>query len=229
MIAFVPPDHPERLEGPLVFLAGPIQGALDWQKEASSIISPHFHVASPRTSAWETGLITYEQQVDWETRYLMLASKRGGILFWLAKEAVHDCNRAYAQTTRFELGEWIAKYALGDRKIILSVGIEEGFTGAKYIRRRLSQDCPQLTIHSDLKSTCDAIVDEVDKRKNGTNKRCASCGISIPEGEVCKNTKACTNRRSKKLPPLSPQAKAARAPRPPEELMDALQDRIHDL
>lgn len=157
MIVFTPPERPVLL-GPLVFLAGPIQGAADWQARAIELLVSHVNVASPRTNRWEVGGITYEEQVDWETEHLNWAADSGGaILFWLAKENVHYCTRAYAQTTRFELGEWSAKYRLR-QNFILAIGIEEGFTNAKYLRRRLAQDCPWLTIHSNLESTCQAAL-----------------------------------------------------------------------
>ena len=104
-IVIEPPNYPE-ISGPLVFLAGPIQGAL-WQPEAITLIqkaAPKLHIASPRRN-YLPGEFVYEAQVDWETNFLRKASKIGAILFWLAKEAYHQCDRCYAQTTRFELGE----------------------------------------------------------------------------------------------------------------------------
>lgn len=120
-------DAPERptVEGPLIFLAGPIQGAPLWQTEAISMIrtySTTVHIASPRRRKLERLIKPtasfaarftesfvgemYIEQVDWETRYLNRAAENGCILFWLAKEENHICTRAYAQTSRFELAEW---------------------------------------------------------------------------------------------------------------------------
>lgn len=150
----LPPDI-VPCTGPIVFIAGPIQGAKDWQGEAISVFqfqaSKSITVASPRR-AYLPGEFIYELQVDWETHYLREAAKNGVILFWLEKEAEHTCDRAFAQTSRFEIGEWKAKYEI--HKIRLVVGMEEGFTNASYIRRRLSQDCSGITIHSTLIETC---------------------------------------------------------------------------
>lgn len=46
----LPPEIIE-LQGPTIFLAGPIQGALDWQTSATKIIqelSPKANIANPR-------------------------------------------------------------------------------------------------------------------------------------------------------------------------------------
>jgi hypothetical protein len=149
----LPPNYLE-VEGPMIFLAGPIQGAYKWQDEAIKIIqssAPELHIASPRRDYLDEGFL-YEQQVDWETHYLRRAAKEGAVMFWLAKEFEHDCERAYAQTSRFELGEWKVKHELEGVKLV--VGIEEGFTNARYIRRRMSQDCLDVPICGSLEETC---------------------------------------------------------------------------
>ena len=141
--------------GPLIFLAGPIQGAVPWQEEAIihiNSLANSIHIASPRSLHTDSKSWSYETQVDWETHYLNQAAQRGVVLFWLAKEHRHICTRAYAQTSRFELAEWKEKHRRGEAKLV--VGIEPGFSGERYIKRRLSQDCPGITIHDTLKDTC---------------------------------------------------------------------------
>jgi hypothetical protein len=139
MSLFLPPDptDPFKVTGPVVFLAGPIQGAPDWQPRATEMFAsaPEIHIANPKRVTrfeGEFGAVQYAEQVDWETRWLQRAAREGVILFWLAKEQDQSCERAYAQTTRFELGEW--SIARGAR---VAIGIEPGFTGEKYIRHRL--------------------------------------------------------------------------------------------
>lgn len=153
------PPHILSVEGPVVFLAGPIQGAPDWQKQAIHYFkeqAPTIHIASPRRDYLD-GEFIYAKQVDWETHFLNRAALNGVVLFYLAKEAEHVPGRAYAQTTRFELGEWKAKNQLLQSKLV--VGIEDGFTNAKYIKRRLSQDCPSVPICSSLLETCQAAIE----------------------------------------------------------------------
>ena len=172
-------DAPERhdITGPLIFLAGPIQGAPLWQEEAISMIrtySDTVHIASPcrrtlkrltKPAASLAAQLTetfagrkYTKQVDWETCYLNRAAENGCILFWLAKETNHICTRAYAQTSRFELGEWKERYRQNP-KINLVIGIEHGFSGERYIRHRLDQDLPHLLIFDNLWKICQAAVE----------------------------------------------------------------------
>lgn len=157
-------EAPQIVEvvGPLIFLAGPIQGTPPWQDEAVTIIhnlNAEIHIASPRRHGVSTGEFSvdaYNEQVDWETRYLNQAAQNGVVLFWLAKETVHLPQRAYAQTSRFELAEWKEKHRQCGSALVL--GIENGFTGNRYIRRRFTQDCPDIPIADSLKATCEAAV-----------------------------------------------------------------------
>jgi hypothetical protein len=154
----LPPQIQEDIPGQVIFLAGPIQGAPDWQGEAIRILGARasdIFIASPRRKYLD-GDFDYGKQVDWETYYLRRASVRGVILFWLAKEAVHDCGRAYAQTTRFELAEWKVRHERDGVKV--AVGIEEGFPGAKYVRKRLAQDCPKIPLCDSLEGVCSAAI-----------------------------------------------------------------------
>ena len=77
------------LNGPLVFLAGPIQGAPDWQADALRWFqaqAQELAVASPRR-AYPPGAFDYAAQVDWETYHLRRAAQCGVILFWLVRSS----------------------------------------------------------------------------------------------------------------------------------------------
>jgi len=147
------------VRGKVVFLAGPIQGAPDWQAEAIEIIhemDSGLVVASPRKE-YEPDTFVYDRQVDWETHYLNRAAKLGAIIFWLANQVEETPGRSYAQTSRFELGEWKQRHQQDGTNLV--VGIEEGFGNARYIRRRLSQDCPDVSLHDSLYDTCEVTID----------------------------------------------------------------------
>lgn len=158
---------PERadLQGPVIFLAGPTQGPASWHPDAMRILrslDPEVHLASPKRPLnpdkdFSTDM--YNEQVDWETHFLRRAGREGVVLFWLAREKQeeHRCDRAYAQTTRFELGEWKERHARDGVPMV--VGIEEGFTGGRYVRRRFSQDCPGVKICDSLEETCRAAIE----------------------------------------------------------------------
>lgn len=152
-LVITPPHYPE-FAGPIVFLAGPIQGAPDWQADAIHLLrglAPGLHIATPRRVYLPSEFV-YDAQVDWESHHLRRAGADGVILFWLAAEAVHNCGRAYAQTTRFELAEWKVRHERDGAKLV--VGIDPPFTGARYLRRRLAQDCPRVPIAETLDETC---------------------------------------------------------------------------
>ncbi|HIH24857.1 TPA: hypothetical protein HA251_07530 [Candidatus Woesearchaeota archaeon] len=167
----IPPAYDESLQGPLIFLVGPIQGARRWQDDAIGIIhriAPEFNIANPRRpdASYSHGDFSdelYNEQVDWETRHLRRAGQHGGVLVWCAAESHHLCERAYAQTSRFEIGEWKERTMRDGNVMVL--GIEDGFTGAKYYRRRFSQDCPNVPLCDNLENACERIVDEIRMRQ----------------------------------------------------------------
>src|SRR5215470_516294 len=151
-LVIFPPEYP-AIDGSLVFLAGPIQGARDWQAEAVRLLGTHaadLHVANPRRE-YPPGTFEYAAQVDWETHHLRRAAERGVILFWLAGEAEVVPGRCYAQTSRFELAEWKVRHERDGVKLV--VGIEGGFSGARYVRHRFGQDCPGVPLCDSLEET----------------------------------------------------------------------------
>lgn len=170
-----PPQEPKTL-GLVTFLAGPIQGAKHWQNEAIRLLSveikvPAWIIASPRRSddTWQND---YDGQVEWETRWLAMAGRTGVILFWLAKEDQHRCDRAYAQTTRFELGEWFGRFDTSSDGVNLVIGIEEGYTGARYVRKRIGDWVRRFNrmhdytidfpIYDTLEATCAATIKKLE-------------------------------------------------------------------
>jgi len=152
-LVILPPDYP-AVAGSLVFLAGPIQGAPDWQADAVRLLGEFasaLHVANPRR-VYLPGQFEYAAQVDWETHHLRLAASRGVILFWLAREIAPTPGRAYAQTSRFELAEWKMRHERDGARLV--VGIEQGFSGERYVRRRFAQDCPGVPLCESLEEVC---------------------------------------------------------------------------
>lgn len=161
MKILIPPKY-EKITGPLIFLAGPIQGAPDWQKEAIEILknlTPDIHIASPRRSIESRGQFPekdYHEQVEWEHHYLDYAAKNGVILFWLAKEAENISGRAYAQTTRFELGEAVARHYIKGIKVV--VGIEKGFSNERYLRKTIAAKAQDIPLLDNLADTCKTAI-----------------------------------------------------------------------
>lgn len=159
----IAPDHVDNLDGPLIYLNGPIRGSADWQQEAIHILgelAPHVHVASPRARQFSG---RFEDHLHWQTLYSERAARYGAILFWFPRESFHRCDRAYAQQARFELGEWAARSR--QELVHIVVGIEHGFTGGLYLRRRLTESYPNIPICSRLRQACAAAV-ELTERTN---------------------------------------------------------------
>lgn len=152
-------DSEFRLEKQVVFLGGPIQGAPDWQQEAIGTfdrLAGDLVVASPRKD-YAPGEFVYEHQVDWETHFLRRAGRLGAVMFWLARQAEETPGRAYAQTSRLELGEMKVRHQAKGEKLV--IGIDEGFGNERYIRRRFGQDCPDVPILNNLQDTCAATLE----------------------------------------------------------------------
>lgn len=131
-----PSTHPELtiFGNKQIFLAGPIQGAPDWQKEIGSRIVEKLNdivVTSPRCDGKPSN---YENQVKWETHYLYNADI---ILFYIPDKIEDIEGRCYAQTTGFEMGEWIAKakYLNNHKKIVLSMS--DNYPLKRYVETRV--------------------------------------------------------------------------------------------
>ena len=154
----ITPPHYGPVEGPLVFLAGPIDGAPDWQAEALRRVGeldPALAVANPRRE-FAPGEELASEQIDWETGYLRRAGEQGAILFWMAAETDRVPWRAYAQIARAQLFEAKARHDLAGIRVVL--GIEENFAGGSYIRRRFETESVGVPILRTLAECCDAAV-----------------------------------------------------------------------
>lgn len=176
-MAVVELNPPELQEGrvgeraPVLFLAGPIQGAPDWQAEALDIIRAsltHEHtdpdldifVANPRTNDFRT----YTEQVNWEQRYLWRAHQLGGVAFWWPAEtleapAPNREGRAYGQTTRSEHGRVMGWLDYNPR-IAVAMGMGEGYKGSgKYFHHESGRH--NIPMQSSLEDTVQYLLDRV--------------------------------------------------------------------
>ena len=153
---------------PVIFLAGPATGTYDWQNIAISHFKKletkydisDFIIANPRTYT-NSDQFDLAKQVAWENNYLTDASVNGCIMFWLAKETIHNRNRTYARTTRFELGEWLNEFK-NDDSINIRIGIEDGFDGAEYIIEKLNIFGYNNIIHHDLINLCVDVFESIN-------------------------------------------------------------------
>ena len=144
------------LESPLVFLAGPIRGAGDWQADMAEQVfaeAPSAHIACP--SRWEsTHHLAHHfyqpfsrapnRQLVWERHYLKQAGLEpnvpGCVLFWLGLESVDDPHpgpEPYAMDTRREIGKFTAFAEMMDVRVV--VGGDRRFHGLDVILFELGE------------------------------------------------------------------------------------------
>ena len=120
----------------IVFLAGPIKGAPDWQSQAvKDFADIDVYLANPRRE--NVVNFNLDMQVDWESKFLALADV---IMFWIPAKESDVAGRDYAQTSRFELAEWMAKTHYNHTRIQVVVGIDDSFFGKSYIVKRLKTE-----------------------------------------------------------------------------------------
>ena len=96
-------------------------------------------------------------KTDWKTFYSRRAAREGCILFWIPKEQELNDNLFY-----YELGEWRVLHKWKGSKVV--VGMEAGFVDEKYLKTRLSQDCPSIPLCSSLEQTCKEAIKAVMKK-----------------------------------------------------------------
>ncbi len=160
----IPKIYVSKLEAPLVFLAGPIRSAANWQDEAVDFLfsrEPNLMIASPRRGVRDkiAQYITsgdesyFPRQRAWERHYLDIASKTGAILFWLPGEVEHGCNKVYGAMTRVEIGQWMTRYNL-DKNVRFCVGSDGKFPEMHTIDYDLQLDAPDKKVFSTLEETC---------------------------------------------------------------------------
>lgn len=96
MDVIYPPEKKLEIDNKLIFLAGPIQGTIDWQAKICYTLNDYKNnnitIANPRRS-YINDDFNYDEQVNWETYYL---NKADIIIFWLANETTKIDGRQYA-------------------------------------------------------------------------------------------------------------------------------------
>ena len=160
----IPKTYIKDLDAPLIFLAGPIRSAPNWQDKAIKILfsqESNLIIASPRRgirNGISEDIISgnenyFPRQRAWERYYLDLASRTGAILFWLPEEEKHNCNKVYGAMTRIELGQWMTNYRY-DNSVHFCVGTDGKFPEMDTIEYDLSLDAPDKKIFNSLEETC---------------------------------------------------------------------------
>lgn len=145
----ITPISPEKdySDKKIVFLAGPIKGAPNWQIQAiQDLADLDVYVANPRRE--NVANFNLDLQVDWESKFLAAADV---IMFWIPPKEFDVSGRDYAQTSRFELAEWMAKTNYNRTRKQVVVGISDDFFGKSYIVKRL--DAQKVAVYGTYAET----------------------------------------------------------------------------
>lgn len=175
IITHYPPELSSDIAAnePVLFLAGPIQGAPDWQAKAITTVSRSLercesagvlHISNPRRDYIDEQF-SYPEQVRWEKHNILRAAKFGAVMFWFAKQdpsVEYEAGRAYAQTSRVEFGRvcgW-KDYALN---LNLVLGIEPGYNGSERYFKTCADEY-DIPVYTDLDSTINASLKLIFER-----------------------------------------------------------------
>jgi hypothetical protein len=154
-----------------IFLAGPIQGAPDWQSSAVEVISDVYdghqelHLFNPRRDVSPATFDSkmYAEQVKWEQDHLAMAARIGGQLFWFEPQdhaLPYPEGREYAKMTKKELVMALGAVIFG-RPVKFSIGIHPDFGELeRYYRTTL--DRLGVPIYSTLPNTCKSIISRLE-------------------------------------------------------------------
>lgn len=111
MPEFITPPHEfTDTSLPTVFLAGPVQGAPDWQRDLARKLQRSgfaMNIASPRRTDEDMATFDINAQVNWELDHIHAALHMGVLAINFAPQdhtLPYPEGRAFAQTTRWEAG-----------------------------------------------------------------------------------------------------------------------------
>lgn len=169
---YTPPHYPDIHDNaPSVFLAGPVQGTPDWQTPLAYKLLEARHdivVMSPRRTSCDQALFEPDEQKLWEFTTRDYTRQLGVTAFWWAAQdhaIPYKSGRAYAQTSRIELGEAMG-WRTYDASIPVVVGFDQDYEkmggGSESYIRSLCEDRDIVVVDtiSDLESE---ILGEIDK------------------------------------------------------------------
>ncbi len=178
----------EEIEGPLVFIEGPISGARDYHSWVINLIRGKNHsinIASPRSDPGtpDMGLAAS----DWEHHFIKIALGHGVIFVclmlpnrlsfseWLKVLCTMSISRPYAQTTRFELGEAVTFHrVMAEQGIQVNVVVyfeekevtlfglplfKRRFPNSHYLEHTIRKKAPGVHIYKNLEEACFKVVE----------------------------------------------------------------------
>lgn len=141
-----------------IFLAGPIMGALNWRKNLIyrlNKINKDFLIFNPQ-KIQKPEEYNLSVQVEWERSNMIRSSTNGVLIFWFANQETERESGSFAQTSRFEIGEFI-KRKEENKELNIIVGFDTAFEHESYIKYK----CEKLKIP--IVYSFDDLVKEIEK------------------------------------------------------------------
>lgn len=159
-----PPKKESSDSEPAVFLAGPIQGAPNWQDEAINIIGgiPRkrpLGVYNPRVAGELEH--SYADQIAWEKFHLLRARDYGAIIFWFAAQDLslpYPQGRSYAQTSRIEFGRVMGWLDCVPRGVNVALGFDSCYEGGNEQYIRSCAEEYEIAVHNNIITLCHEAV-----------------------------------------------------------------------
>ncbi|MBU1039276.1 hypothetical protein KKC17_03600 [Patescibacteria group bacterium] len=149
----------------VVYLAGPVKHAPDWHSRAIKIIhdiDPEVIIISPKKLVLSGFHMTeWYKECAWIKYHMDLTGgyAKGVIMFWCPPMECQErpnYNGSYAQSTRYEVGKWFTRLNENPQewpgKVIM--GMEHGFSGARYVDFDLKADYGVEIFWGDLQEFC---------------------------------------------------------------------------
>lgn len=139
-----PPHEFQDPDLPVVFLAGPIQGAPNWQHDiATQLLRSGFdmNIASPRRRDEDMESFTIERQVSWELDHIDAALRLGVLAINFAPQdhsLPYPAGRSYAQTTRWEAGAAILGQEFYNGRAQIVMRIDPHYRGGNEAYARIA-------------------------------------------------------------------------------------------
>jgi calcineurin-like phosphoesterase family protein len=147
----------KRKDSTYVFLAGPIQGVHDWQTEDIPDLGEGITLINPRRAEHPDPTFDWNEQVSWETAALRVSDY---VLFWVPKEEEHIEGRDYAQTTKIELMENLAR----GKNIVF--GIDPEVHTRRYLVHKF-EAYTNRKAHDNLEDCIKELKEMISERENG--------------------------------------------------------------
>ena len=157
----------------MLFIAGPIQGAPDYQTPLAERViqkTDKVLVASPRRTVLPEHF-DYDEQVDWEQVHLGRAATNGVCLFWLEARDFslpYEKGRPFAKTT---FGEF--NYALGRKRenpaVNITMGIHPDYSKSGGISERNIRSMARragLPVYGSIAETEAAALADIERIEN---------------------------------------------------------------